>query len=520
MDARVVVVGAGIGGLVAALLLSDRGLQVTVVERANAPGGKMREVEIGSARIDAGPTVLTMCRVFEEIFESVGESLQADLAMTPAKIIARHAWNIDERLDLFADLESTVRAIDAFAGPRDADRYRQFCERAREIYETLEQPFILAERPGIGSLMFASGLSGLPRLWRINPYESLWKGVSAYFQDHRLRQMFARYSTYCGSSPFLAPATLMLIAHVEQQGVWLIEGGMHRLAEALEARAKERGAIFRYGVEAREIEVENGRVAAVKTSDGQRLQVESVIANADVSAIAEGLLGGAATAVAPRFVPSQRSLSAVTWALVAETDGFPLSRHNIFFSPDYAAEFDDILARGKLPERPTVYVCAQDRDASGVAGEHEHERLLCIVNAPANSDVRPLQSEEIGRCEERTFSFLENCGLRIKRDPERCIRTTPKAFAEMFLGPGGALYGRAANGWMASFRRPPTKTRLPGLYLAGGSVHPGPGLPMAAISGRQAATRLLADLASTSRYRRAATVGGTSTRSAPSATKA
>ena len=507
---RIVVIGAGVGGLVAALDLAARGLEVLVIERAAGPGGKMREVEVDGARLDAGPTVFTMRWVFEELFGDVGASLADHLTLRPASVLARHAWGERERLDLFADLDRSADAIGSFAGPAEARRFREFSERAARIYRTLERPFIRAARPTPQSLVFGAGVRGLGDLWRISPFDTLWRALGQHFHDPRLRQLFGRYATYCGSSPFVAPATLMLVAHVEQDGVWLVDGGMHRVAIALAGLAGVRGARFRYGAEAAEIEVSGGQAAAVRLATGERIDARAVIVNADAAAVASGLLGRAAARGVASIATAARSLSAMTWALVAETEGFPLARHTVFFSGDYAAEFEDILRRGRLPAAPTVYVCAQDRDDRG-AGAHGAERLLCLVNAPASGDAHPFDESEIRTCEERTFALLARCGLRLRRMPGRSVLTTPADFDRLFPGTGGALYGQASHGWTASFTRPGARTRIPGLYLAGGSTHPGPGVPMAALSGRAAASSLAADLASISRSRTAAMHGGTST---------
>jgi 1-hydroxycarotenoid 3,4-desaturase len=260
---RVAMVGAGIGGLAAALDLAARGLQVTVLERGAAPGGKMREVAVGGTRMDAGPTVFTMRWVFEELFDSAGASLSDHLTLRPAAILARHAWAQGGRLDLHADIERSAEAIGAFAGTAEARGFRAFCERARRVYRALEGPFIRAPRPTPLSLAAAAGPFGLAGLLGASPFTTLWRALGEHFRDARLRQLFGRYATYCGSSPFQAPATLMLIAHVEQEGVWLVEGGMHRLARAIEGLAERRGAAFRYGAEVAEIRAEHGRTAGV-----------------------------------------------------------------------------------------------------------------------------------------------------------------------------------------------------------------------------------------------------------------
>lgn len=509
-DNRVVVIGAGIGGLVAALLLAARGLAVTVVERGLAPGGKMREIVVGGAPIDAGPTVFTMRWVLDEILAEAGARLDDQLTLHRAETLARHAWDDGGVLDLFADIDRSAEAIGAFAGAAEARGYRDFCARARAAYGALEHAFLRASRPSPASLVARAGLGGVRDLLSASPFALLWDALGEHFSDPRLRQLFGRYATYSGSSPFAAPATLMLIAHVEQEGVWLVEGGMHRVARVLAALAEARGATFRYGTDVTGILAERGRATGVAVATGERIQADAVVCNADAAALAAGLFGAPASRAVERGDDAVRSLSAVTWTLRARATGFPLPRHAVFFAPDYQAEFEAIFARGRLPTEPTVYVCAQDRDDAATPPDGP-ERLLILVNAPPSGDRAPPSPQEIASCEQATFARLARSGLRLEPAAAPIV-TTPAEFARMFPATGGALYGRAVHGWRASFRRPGAATRLPGLVLAGGSVHPGPGVPMAAMSGRLAAAAVLRDLASTRRSHRVAMPGGMSMR--------
>jgi 1-hydroxycarotenoid 3,4-desaturase len=512
-QAKVIVVGAGIGGLACAIDLAAEGFEVTVVERASHSGGKMRESEVGHARIDAGPTVLTMRWVFDALFDAAGSSLESHLRLTPLDVLARHAWSDHERLDLFADVARSADAIGDFAGVREAAGYRAFAAESRRIYDTLETTFLEAQSTNPLGLAGRIGAGNPGALFGLRPFETMWRALGDHFRDPRLRQLFGRYATYCGSSPFAAPATLMLIAHVEQAGVWTVDGGMQRLAEALQRVAVALGVSFRFGAETSRIEADRGRTSGVTLAGGERLEADCVVVNAGASALRAGLFGPAVRTAPMGDPAAPRSLSAVTWAIAAETTGFPLVRHNVFFSDDYAAEFADIFDRGRAPEAPTIYVCAQDRDDSGDA-VHGRERLLILMNAPANGDRHIWDDGELAECETRVLGRLVRCGLTIKPCPTTPTITSPTTFEAMFPGTGGALYGAATHGWAAAFQRPGARTRLPGLYLAGGGAHPGAGVPMAALSGRLAARRLMADRASTRRSGRGATPGGTSTRSA------
>jgi 1-hydroxycarotenoid 3,4-desaturase len=307
----------------------------------------------------------------------------------------------------------------------------------------------------------------------------------------------------------------MLVAHVEREGVWLVEGGMHRIAEALAMLAARSGVTLRFRSEVREIIVEGGRVAGVMLAGEERIEADAVLVNADAVTLSGGRFGSAFREVAPSIARAERSLSAITWTMVAPVRGFPLERHNVFFSGDYADEFARIRG-GKLPAEPTVYICAQDRPDATIKTTNnataKPERLLCLVNAPANGDSEAADTLEIKQCEERTFAFLERCDLQIERSSRDTVVTTPRDFEYLYPGTGGALYGPASHGWMASFRRPSSRTPMEGLYLAGGSTHPGPGVPMAAISGGLAAEAIIADFASMRRSQKVVMHGGTSMR--------
>ena len=505
----VVVVGAGMAGLVSALLLAQRGVRVTVVDSADNPGGKMRQLQVDGAAIDSGPTVFTMRWVFDRIFDAAGTSLARELSISPLSVLARHAWADGSRLDLHADPLQSIQAVAEFAGPDEAQRFERFCQQARLVHDTLEGPFIRSPSPTLLQMARALGPSGLRVLLGMGVMPSLWRSLGQHFRDPRLQQLFGRYATYCGSSPWQAPATLMLIAQVEMDGVWSVDGGMHALAQCLARLGAQRGVQFRYGQSVRRIRLSQGRACGVQLASGEALDAQAVVFNGDVAALRDGLLGEGDLSRAVKGQAPERSLSAITWSINAPTSGFALERHNVFFQDDYASEFTDIFDRARLPHKPTVYVCAQDRGLTDTP--IGPERLLCLVNAPALGDSDNITPEAIDQCEQASFQWLQRCGLQVSLQSHNHVRTTPAQFHQLFPATGGALYGQATHGWMSAFARSNSASRIPGLFLAGGSVHPGPGVPMAALSGQLAAEAVMAHRALTKRYHPVLTSGGMST---------
>jgi 1-hydroxycarotenoid 3,4-desaturase len=251
-----------------------------------------------------------------------------------------------------------------------------------------------------------------------------------------------------------------------------------------------------------------GKVSGVRLSNGEIIVTDNIIFNGDAMALQTGLLGLANQSASP-VSQTTRSLSAITWSMFAKPKGFPLVRHNVFFNQDYASEFTDIFYRKRLPQNPTVYVCAQDQTDTHLT-HSDGERMLCLVNAPAIGDHNQPSLSEIESCQEKAFSLLRHCGLDLSLEDAIVTRTTPQDFHRLFPATGGALYGQANHGWMDTFRRPAAHTTIPGLYLAGGSAHPGAGVPMAALSGRMAAATLMAHLGLIKRSGRVLISGGMS----------
>jgi 1-hydroxycarotenoid 3,4-desaturase len=407
--------------------------------------------------------------------------------------MARHWWEDGSRLDLVHDVEASAARIREFSDAREAAGYRRFVRYASRIYASAHRMFIISPSPSIKAMAHNSRQYGWRSFFHLDTLRRMTSAIKHFFHDPRLIQLFSRYATYYGSSPFQAPATLNLIAAVEQQGVWLPQEGMAGLARVLNEIAITLGVQVSCQMAVKEIAIQHGRVIGVVTADDHFEAAEVVVYNGEVAALTAGLCGEAASqAVRPRH-HLRRSLSALTLTTVAQVEPGQLSSHNVFFSDaPYRREFRDIFRCHTLPQQPTVYLRAQDQDAAN-GQQQAWQRLFMIINAPPLGDQAPLPDETIASCVEKVCALLRRCGLQSTIAPGQFHIETPQSFDALFAGSGGALYGARTDSMWAPLRRAGARTAIAGLYLAGGSVHPGAGVPMAAISGRQAASSVLAD---------------------------
>ncbi len=504
-----IVIGAGIGGLAAAMRLAAKGMPVTVLERHPHVGGKMRTVESDAGPVDAGPTVMTMRPVFEALFADCGARLGDHVTLSPAKVLARHWWADGARFDLTNDMETNAQNITKSFGAPEAVAFRSFCARARRLFEAFELPMMQAAAPS----RFALGarVAQNPGLLRdMDPLRSLAGSLASQFTSPHLQQLFGRYATYVGGSPYEAPSLLSLIWHAEASGVWAVKGGLHNLARAMADVIEEHGGTIQTGTGVARIGMQNGRVNGVVTEDGTHLACDQVLFNGDPRALCEGLLGDALREAVREPQVTPRSLSAYVCAFAATATGQDLSHHNVFFADDPRVEFGDLKA-GKMPRNATLYLCAQDR--SGGSTPTDPERFEIIMNGPPTTATEPLP-EEKSTCKARIFDRLSTMGLSFTPIPPETALTTPAEFNALFPGSMGALYGRSPHGLTAGLKRPTARTPIKGLYLAGGGAHPGAGIPMAALSGKHAAAAILSDQTSTFMSPRTVTPGGMSTGSA------
>lgn len=490
---KVVIIGSGIAGLSAALRLSGKGIKVEVFEKSKEPGGKLRYMPSLIGPIDAGPTVFTLKPWFDELFAEMGERLENHITISEQTTLARHWWPDGSTLDLKKDLEKNLALIKEFSGKKSAQEFERFYQKTKIAFDIFEDPIMRS--PEIKYLHLAKAFLKNPMKLSnlLFNFRNLWEYLALEFSDPKLQQLFARYSTYVGTSPFKAPALLALIWQAEARGVWQILGGMNKLPKAMEKLAKKKGVVFKYQSEIAHIEVYEGEVKGVIDTSNEYIPADKILFNGDPAAVQQGLLGKNVEKCVSKLSVSDRSLSAFVWSFKSTPKGKNLSLHNVFFNSDYKSEFKDI-DKGLMPKHPSIYVCAQDRGISPNIGGAE--RFEIIINAAPNGETTQIanKKEEFEKCKKITFETLERMGLEFLEKPKIVNLTTPLEFQNMYPGSSGSLYGLSLSKTLSTLRRPTAKTKIKGLYLAGGGVHPGPGVPMALSSGKHAAEMIMNDL--------------------------
>ena len=483
---RVVVIGAGVGGLAAAARLAALGHEVTICEAANEVGGKLGLVEqevagVGRFVFDTGPSLVTLPHVLREVFEATG-GWPAGLDLTRLDPSARYRFADGTVLSAAAGLDAFCKELDAVLGDGNGDDWRRFTERAERIWQASRGPFLESALDGPAAIARLA-LRRPGDIAAIAPGRSLRSLGRRYLRDPRLRMLLDRYATYTGSDPRRAPAALAAVPYAEQAyGGWYVPGGLHQIATALRDRAVECGTVLRLGAEVVRIDVTAGRASGVVLADGERLAVDVVVANADAANVYGSLVS--APSAARRLARATPSLSGFVLLLAVRGRTPGLAHHNVLFPSDYDAEFDSVFGHLARPVAdPTLYISAPDDPAVRPDG---CEAWFVLVNAPRHGSgpgAIDWRSPGVSATyADRLLDLLAERGLPV-RDRVVWSRTLSPADLEERTGAaGGAIYGTSSNGATAAFLRPANRSPVPGLFLVGGSSHPGGGLPLVVLS--------------------------------------
>lgn len=473
---RIVVAGAGIGGLAAGVRLAAAGHRVVVLERGRAPGGKAGRLELaGGHRFDTGPSLLTMPWVLRELFAATGAPLEDELELLRVEPVTRYRFADGSQVDLSADLPRALEALEAWAPGSSADwtRFLGVCASmwAAAVPFLTGPPPWPPRRPRRGKPA-PNPLDGL----RVRPWHTLSSLAGRCTADARLRMVIERFATYGGADPRRAPAALAIAGWVEHaHGAWHPRGGMYEIVRALARRLEALGGELRTGVGVRGLAVREGRVREVVTDAGGE-PCDAVVSNLEPEVTRALLHTSAGAGAHARGLPPPRDPTVSALALMLALRGRPddLVHHRIGFPADYAAEFDDVLVARRTAREPTVYLsssCATDPAEAPPDGEN----LFVLVNAPgeAGQDWEAEEERVLDRLDAVGWGVRERVVARARRSPADLERETGASAGHIYgqVAPHGRLRG--------SLRRPgnvsPDAT---GLYLVGGAVHPGGGLPL------------------------------------------
>lgn len=478
--AKVIVIGAGIAGIAAAIRQAVKGHEVAVYEANAYPGGKLSAFRSGGFRFDAGPSLFTMPHYVDELFTLAGKNPKEAFSYEKLETVCRYFYEDGTRINAWANRDKLAEEI-ALKTKDPASAVHQFLDYSARIYAITHAIFLEKSLHRLRSFLNWETLKAVFRFPKIDPFRSMNAANTNFFKDDKTIRFFNRYATYNGSSPYKAPATLNVIPHLEQHfGAYFPKGGMVAITQSLVTLAENLGVKFNYNARVEEILVEDKKVKGIRLN-GENIPADRVISNMDIWFTYCQLLKNE---VAPKRILSQeRSSSALIfyWGIQAE---FPeLDLHNIFFSEDYKKEFAAIWEQQAVDDDPTIYINIsakyQTEDAPKGA-----ENWFVMINVPANTG----QNWDKLIAEARK-NIIQKLSRMLNRDIAPLIVSEeildPRSIEHKTASYQGSLYGTSSNNQFAAFLRHANfSSKIKELYFVGGSVHPGGGIPLALLSAK------------------------------------
>lgn len=477
---KALIVGAGIGGIAAALRLAHKGYQTTVIEANDYAGGKLHAIELNGYRFDLGPSLFTMPTYVTALFELYGLDATAYFEYHRKETTCNYFWEDGTRFSAKSARDVFIREA-SILFDETPEKLNSYLNRNQEKYDLTATLFLEKSLHKLNTYLTKDTIKAIAHLGKLDINSSLNKTNERFFSHPKLIQLFNRYATYNGSSPYQTPGIMSMIPHLEMHfGTFYPKGGMHRISQSLFELAQKKGVIFKMGEKATNIDIENGRVVGVTTSKAQ-YKGEIVVSNMDVYPTYKKLLKGQKQP--SKVLDQERSSSALIfyWGIAKE---FPeLDLHNILYSENYQEEFDYLFEKKTLYQDPTVYIniTSKEEKTDAPAG---HENWFVMINAPGN------YTQDWAALKEKARTFIITKINRVLG-----VDLSSLIMAEHVLDPvaieratgshRGALYGAASNNKFAAFLRHPNFSRkIKNLYFCGGSVHPGGGIPLCLLSAK------------------------------------
>lgn len=487
---KVIIVGAGMGGLATAARLAKRGHKVTIFEAAAFAGGKCRTEWIGNYAFDTGPSLLTLPAVYRDLFLKTGKRIEHLLELSPVDPAFTYIFSDGKRV-VFPNLShnKTVEAIAQSFGVKAGEQWHQILQRAERMWDASRESFIESEMRS--PLQILKRRSFLKDVRDIAPLTSLRTLTENYTDSPYLKKIIDRYATYTGSDPREVPAVLLSIAFVEEAfGAWHVAGGLGKLATTLEQRVVDLGVSLNFNHKVSKINVVGGKATGVTLQDGRNFDADAVIANADATLVYENLLPKSKRTLRARRALKKATPSLSGFSLLLGLKGkSDLGHHTVFFPDNYDAEFDDIFHAKRPVLDPAIYIC--NPNDPKMVKDPNSENWFVLINATRHEPGIGFDWNKPGVKEKYAdyiIDLMEQRGLQVRSRLEVMEIRTPADLENQVNAPGGSIYGTSSNGARSAFLRAKNRSPIRNLFFVGGSAHPGGGLPLVGISAEIVAT--------------------------------
>lgn len=487
---KAIVIGSGVAGMACAVRLQSAGFQVLVIEKNEYFGGKLHQFNLEGYRFDAGPSLFTMPQYFEQLATDIGLDLNDFLKYSPLEVVCKYFWEDGTQLNAFANIDDYANEVANKLGHNDQG-LKQALGNAAAKYELTGTTFIEKPLNSVKTWLNWSVAKALLNLPKLNVFSSMNQVHESSLKHPKLVQLFNRYATYNGSNPYKAPGILSMIPHLEQHfGAYMPEGGIHDLSKALYAMCLAKGVTFRFNTAAKKIALtEKNQVQGIVLENDEYLESLLIISNLDAWFTYHKLLADKPKLAPQRILNQERSSSALIFYWGIDRAFEALDVHNIFFSEDYKAEFQHLFDLKTLYHDPTVYLHISSKMVKTDAPPG-HENWFVMINVPANPHIN--WAEESEKAKDLIIGKINKIlNLDIRPHIRQQEVLSPDKIQSKTGSYLGSLYGSSSNNPYAAFLRHPSQSKIKGLYLCGGSTHPGGGIPLCMMSGKLTAQSIL-----------------------------
>ena len=477
---KVAIIGSGIGGICSAIRLKKKGFDVDVFEKNEFPGGKLSTFKLGDFRFDAGPSLFTMPHLVDELFSICNENPRNFFNYKKKTIHCKYFWNDGKKFTAYSDKNKFFNEVEKKFNI-SGNVVKKYLSKAEIKYNLTEKIFLNKSLHKLSTYLNTDTIKALFKINFFQINKTLNKVNQDELKNKYLVQMFNRYATYNGSSPYKTPGMMSLIQHLENHyGTYIPEGGMHEITKSLYKLANKIGVKFNFNSEITNLKVDNKKIKYIEINNIKKIEADYVISNVDTHHFYHKLLGNK---ISHSSLKSERSSSAVIFYWCMKNINTNLDLHNIFFASDYKSEFESIFEKKELYNDPTIYVNITSKDVKNDAPKNS-ENWFVMVNAPQNanqnwdSEIKILKKVIIEKLEK-----ILNININDKLIEEKIY--SPVDLDKNTNSYLGSLYGTSSNDMFSSFLRHPNFSRkLKNVFFCGGSVHPGGGIPLCILSSK------------------------------------